>query len=827
MLRRLLSAGLCIAIASGPAHAQFSLGSFGSTGPAAAPASSSGSAMPAAASMGASQGSATGMAGTGTPGIGNSLDSGARSLNRRERNPVDDASADRTRTDDAPQSRRDRQQSERERDRMPARPSQFQQFVEQSTGRLLPIYGSELFEGPRVAYVPDANAPAPSDYVLGPGDEVRVQVWGGVDYDGTLVIDRNGQVAIPRAGVVNLAGVKEKDVESALRSQLGKTFTNFNLNANMGRLRTVQVYVVGQAQRPGTFSLSSLSTLVNAVFASGGPNANGSMRNIELRRGGNKVTTLDLYNFIGAGDKSGDVQLQAGDVIVIPPVGPRVAITGALDQAAIYELKGNQSSLGSILALSGGVPTLAATAKALVERVVPGQNPPRQVQDIALDAAGQQLPLRDGDVVTLLNISPAFANAVTLQGNVAAPLRYRWFPGMKLRDLIPEKDALITPNYYQRKNLLVQNLDGDKTAAGNTAGDARSSNADRTVTSDNARKAGESINERVRSMVDQINWDYAVIERLDRDQLKTTLIPFSPGKLLMQGDESQNLPLLAGDVVTVLSQKDLRLPVLRQTRLVRLEGEVAAAGLYEVKPGETLRQLIERVGGLTPQAYVFGTALDRESVRKKQQENLDQLIRRLEQQQQSQILFQLANRSGSDAAAQAPILQQQQTLARAQLESLRKLRSDGRIALELNPQQQTLAALPDLPLEDGDRIVIPPTPGFVSAVGAVNNENVFIYKTGKTVSEVAQAAGVREEADKDEMFILRADGSIVSRKNTGGFFGGGFDGLALMPGDTVVVPEKLDRETTRNFVVRQLKDFTQILSQFGLGVAAIKVIRDL
>lgn len=691
---------------------------------------------------------------------------------------------------------------------------------------------------------------------------MRLQVWGGVDYEGTLTIDRNGQVAIPRAGVVNLAGTRVRDVESALRSQLGKTFTNFSLNANMGRLRTVQVYVVGQAQRPGTFTLSSLSTLVNAVFASGGPNASGSMRNIELRRGGSKVTTLDLYNFIGGGDKSGDMQLQAGDVIVIPPVGPRVAVTGALDQAAIYELKGNQTSLGGILALSGGVPTLAATGKALVERVVPGQNPPRQVQDVALDAAGQQLPLRDGDIVTLLNISPAFANAVTLQGNVAAPLRYRWFPGMKLRDLIPERDALITPNYYQRKNLLVQTLDpnplgsnGDRygndmsgnrsggidggnntsnNGYGSRSGNGTASANDRRdrfdasgVALDATRKAGTTLNERVRSMVDQINWDYAVIERLDRNQLKTTLIPFSPGKLLLQGDESQNLPLQSGDVVTVLSQKDLKLPVLRQTRLVRLEGEVAAAGLYEVQPGETLRQLIERIGGLTPQAYVFGTAIDRESVRVKQQENLDQLIRRLEQQQQSQILFQLANRSGTDAAAQAPILQQQQTLARAQIESLRKLRSDGRIALELNPEQQTVAALPDLPLEDGDRIVVPSTPGFVSAAGAVNNENVFIHKTGKTVSEVVQAAGLREEADRDEMFVLRADGSILARKTMNGFFGRGFDKLALMPGDTVVIPERLDRETTRNFVVRQLKDFTQILSQFGLGVAAIKVIQGL
>lgn len=805
-----MAAGLCVAMATGPAQAQFFLGNIGSTGPATTTGTTSGATGALGATgTGLGTGSVGGAAagpsstnGTGTNNSaanannlstgGNRLDTSRNSLNRVNRSGSG-ADGDQT----TPEATADRAGG-RSRDRTAQAPSQFQQFVQQATGRLLPVYGSELFGAPQVAYVPDASAPAPADYILGPGDEVKLQVWGGVDYDGTLTIDRNGQVAIPRAGVVNLAGVREKDVESTVRAQLGKTYTNFNLNANLGRLRTIQVYVVGQAQQPGTFTLSSLSTLVNAVFASGGPNANGSMRNIELRRGGAKVTTLDMYNFIGTGSKSGDVALQPGDVIVIPPVGPRVAITGALDQAAIYELKGSETSLSSILALSGGVPTLASTGKALVERVVPGMNPPRQVQDVALSGTGLQLPLRDGDIVTLLGISPAFNNAVTLQGNVAAPLRYRWFPGMKLRDLIPERDALITADYYQRKNLLVQSVNTSK-------------------------MAGNSIDTRVRGMVDQINWDYAVIERLDKTELRTVLIPFSPGKLLMQGDESQNLSLQSGDVVTILSQKDLQLPTLRQTRMVRLEGEVASAGLYEVRPGETLRQLVERVGGLTPQAYIFGTNMNRESVRKKQQENLEQLIRRLEQQQQSQIAFLLANRPDVNAG----VVEQQQASARIQIESLRRLRSDGRIALELNPKQQTVAALPDLPLEDGDQILVPPTPGFVSVVGAVNNENVFIYRAGKTVAETTQSAGLREEADKDLIFVLRADGGIVSRRDASGIFGGSFDNFQLMPGDTVVVPEKVDRETTRTSVFRQLKDVSQLIYQFGLGIAAIKVIKGL
>lgn len=750
---------------------------------------------------------------------------------------------------------------------IPRKLSQFQRFVQESTGRLLPIYGQELFDPPQVAYIPDADAPAPDDYVLGPGDEVRLRVWGSVNYEGNLTIDRNGQINIPRAGVVTLAGVRAKDVEPALRAQIGKTFTNFQLNTNLGRLSSIQVYVVGQAEQPGSYNVSSLSTLVNALFVSGGPNANGSMRAIQLRRAGEIVATLDLYNFISHGSDGNDVHLLPGDVIVIPPAGPRVAVTGALDSAAIYELKPGeqaQTTLGEILAMSGGVPTLARSGKALLERVAAGRAAPREVQDIALDDAGLETALRDGDVVTLLDLSPEFANAVTLQGNVAAPARYRWFEGMRIRDLIPERDALITPDYYRRKNLLVlpdrERFDAGPTAQGWPPSDATTgfrgapeasgaASADpvqkplppvredslgatagnaapgRTASTHRAKNAGRSLDSRVRTMVDQINWDYAVIERLDREQLRTRLIPFNLGRAVLQGDDTQNLPLQPGDVVTVLSQNDLQLPQDKRTRLVRVEGEVAAPGIYETQPGETLPQLIQRIGGLSPQAYLFGTEVERESVREKQQQDLDMLIRRLEQQQQSQILFMLANRNSGDPASQAALIQQQQQLARTQLQSLRRLRSSGRIALELDPGTSELAALPALQLEDGDRIVIPAVPGFVTAAGAVNNENVFIYKAGRTVADVARVAGLREEADTSQMFVLRADGSIVSRQGLGFF--GGFDRMKLMPGDTLIVPEKLDRETTRNFVTRQLKDWTQILSQLGLGVAAIKVIRDL
>lgn len=676
-------------------------------------------------------------------------------------------------------------------------PNQFQRFVQESTGQLLPAYGHDLFNNPE-SYAANLTVPAPDNYILGPGDQIQLQVSGPQDFAAAMVLDRNGQVSLPKVGSVTLAGVTVRDLEKTLTDQLGKVFTNFKASVSLGRLRGIQVYVVGQAQQPGTFQLSSVSTLVNALFASGGPSANGSMRAIELKRGGKTITTMDLYDFIAKGDKSRDVALLAGDIIVIPPVGPRVAVTGALDQAAIYELKPGASSVSDILNLGGGIPALATVQKALLERITRSSNPPRQVQEIVLNETGLRMALQDGDVLTLLGISPAFANAVTLQGTVAAPLRYRWFEGMRILDLIPERDALITSDYYKRKNLLVQNADV-------------------------AKAAGANVANQIRGMVDQINWEYAVIERLDKSQLSTQLIPFNLGKAVLQKDPAHNLPLLAGDVVTILSQNDLRLPQERQARLVRVEGEVAAPGMYQAAAGETLPQLLKRIGGLTPQAYVFGTELNREAIKKRQQENLDTLIRRLESQAQSQQGNTVANRNSTSTADQtAAILQLQQAQLKSQIERLKTFKSNGRLALELDPRGQSLATLPDLPLEDGDHIHIPSTPSFVSAFGSVNNENVFIYKPGKTVGDVIRSAGLTEDAEPSQAFVLRADGSIIARQDRSGFFGGGFESVAMMPGDTLVVPAQMDRESRYNALVRGAKDWTQILANLGLGAAGLK-----
>jgi len=766
----------------------------------------------------------------------------------------------------------------------PQAPSQFQRFVQESTGKLLPVFGANLFDNP-LAYAADSVTAAPGEYLLGTGDEVRINISGALDYAGSQTVDRNGQISLPKVGTLNLAGVQVKDLEATVRKQVATVFTNVTVNASLGKLRGVTVYVVGQARQPGTYNLTSLSTLVNAVFASGGPGANGSLRHITLKRGGKTVTTLDLYDFIAKGDKSRDALLQPGDVITIPPAGPRVALTGATDLGAIYELK-DGTTVQDLLAIGGGVPALASAQKALIERIDPQQpSAPRQVQNLQLNPEGLSQKLRDGDVITLLPISPAFGNAVTLQGAVAQPLRHGWFAGMRVADLIPDREALISPDFYKRRNQLVQNRIATLRAQGYTAEQIQALQRAEQLPEDIAlsteliarnpyfgqnnpampqgqaqpgqgaapqpgtpgantqnsnssglgelelqmlreRRTQEARNpvDRIRGFAEQINWEYAVIQRLNKAELRTELIPFNLAKAIVNKDPAHNLQLQPDDVVTIMNSADLRLPVAKQTRLVRIEGEVASPGVYQAQPGETITQLIQRAGGITPQAYLYGTEFTRESVRKQQQQNLDQVIRRLESQIQSAGATLAANLTGERALQSQALQQQQQQQMQAQINRLKTLRSKGRVALELDADVQKAEALPALPLEDGDAILVPSTPTFVSAAGSVNSENVMIYKPGKTVGEVLKAASLAEDAEPSEAFVLRADGSVLSRRNAGWF--SSFEGAKVMPGDTLVVPPKVDRESNYNFIVRGLRDWTQIFSNLGIGAAAIKTLRN-
>jgi polysaccharide biosynthesis/export protein len=798
----------------------------------------------------------------------------------------------------------------------------FQRLVAASVGKVLPIFGSNLFSNVPSTFAPVDRIPVTPEYVIGPGDELLIRIWGQVTLDGHFTVDRSGNVYIPQVGAIRVSGVPFDKLTDLLRAQIGRTFHNFDLNVNIGQLRSIQIFIVGEAKRPGSYTVSSLSTLVNALFASGGPAPLGSMRNIQVKRAGKSIINFDLYDLLLKGDKSKDVPLVSGDVIYIPPVGPMVALAGSVDVPALYELKA-ESTVQDVLALAGGLSTLAQNGQIRVERIV--HHDARSVLDVQLDASGMATPLSDGDILEIVPIIDRFKDAVTLRGNVADPRRFAWFPGMRIRDLIPDKDALLTRDYWQQRNQLglpvldstpdvrryapdapVAQINGvgigpTKTAAmlglpnaqglyaipdsdtnvyGNNApfGSGRSttensnesnstasatnvasgnyapssgstatgdlgtdgspktsragvlSSQDTTSNANSTNATASSVSAAVTGTAKrfpaknavvlsapEVDWAYAVIQRLNRHDLTTQLIPFNLGKVVLDGDNTQNLELEQGDVVTIFSKADIRVPQSQQTKYIRLEGEFAAAGTYSVSPGETLRQLVIRAGGLTSNAYLYGSQFTRESTKVLQQQRLNDYAADLDRR----IKLAEANSANNaispqDEVANLAGLQNARSVAMR----LRQLSATGRIVLNVLPDSKTVADIPDVPLEDGDTFVVPQVPQSVDVYGSVYTQNSFLYDPHKRAGDyIRQAGGGTRTADVRRSYIVRADGSIISRQYTSALEK--FDSKRLYPGDAVIVPEQVDKRP----LLRNLVDIATIVGQFGLGIAAINVLQ--
>lgn len=738
----------------------------------------------------------------------------------------------------------------------PLPPNEFQKFVLESTGQALPLFGARFFDAAPDLYAPQANAPVSGDYRLGPGDELQIRGWGSVDIDVRAIVDRNGQIHIPRVGAVPLAGVRSAEAESAIRNAVGRYYKDFQLSVTMGQLRGITVYVVGQARKPGAYNLSGASTLVSALFASGGPSATGSMRHVQVKRGGHTVTELDLYDFLAKGDKSADIKLQDGDTITIPPARGYIALTGKVGTPAVYELDGEKDTIGSTLALAGGLPVVADPKRAYLERVDPSKKPARSVESFALDAAGLNRPLRNGDLLSVLSLSPEFGNAVTLRGNVDQPVRAPWREGMKVRDLIPSKAYLMSRASVQRQNSVLLTdeekwriedgyqaarraqegavapvLPGERNTLPSTQRQELARQGDRPRGDAGVREVrdnADSLAQRIGNLVDEINLEYAVVERVDSQNVKVQLLPFNLGRALEDANSPDNLALQPGDIVTVFSVTDVRVPQAKRQVFVRVEGEVRRPGIYQMSPGDGLPQLLEKAGGLTPDAYLFGAGFYREEVRQTQQKNLDQLVRRLEAQTQTQLSSSAASVSAisGDASGTARLRLEAEAKAQQQaLERLRNLNPSGRIMLGLQPDNTAVDALPDVRLANQDRLVIPARPDFVYVLGSVNTEASMLWRRGATVQDYLSQAGLTSGADKDELFIIRADGSVASG-HMGGWFNRSITGATVQPGDLIVLPEKTDHESAWSVFTRNAKDITQIIYQFSLGAAAIKTLRE-
>lgn len=523
-------------------------------------------------------------------------------------------------------------------------------------------FGAELLTRPDSDLPAEASTLVPPDYLLTPGDEIVLSMWGSVDADLRLRIDRSGRVTVPRVGPVMLAGVRYSDAPDVIRRRVAQVFRNFDLSVSLGQLRGIRVYVTGFVPRPGVYSLTSLSTLLQAVVQAGGPSAAGSFRQIELRRRGQQPIVFDLYEFLLRGDRSADQVLMADDVVHVGPVGPQVALIGSVNKPAIFELKAGET-VADVLRMAGGFSAVADRSRLAVERL------------------NERTTVRVAEV------------------------------------RLPEG-------------------------------------------------AGSSLNH--------------------------------------------------GDVLRAFSAVEVQSPVRRQAKRVRVEGEVARPGEYVLPADSSVTDALRAAGGLTQTAYLFGTEFTRESVRQRQQENYDRALRDLEADLSKAALTQ-RTATADEAAAQSSRYANTSRL----IETLRKVKPNGRIVLQL---PTTGGELPDMALEDGDRLYVPPQPTSVGVFGSVYNGGSYLFGEGRTLSEyLRQAGGPTRGADPRSTFVIRANGAVVSARQTRGWFGmGGIEDITAEPGDTIFVPEEIDKTT----FIQAAKDWTQIFGQFGLGVAAIKAIRD-
>ena len=817
--------------------------------------------------------------------------------------------------------------------------NEFQRFIEKTLGHQLKLYGQELFEldgsfsgadgmsvnatspgvglgqgdgssgftggrtqnpqGQQNPFGPVAATAVSGDYLIGPGDEIIVKIYSSaIDLDQRFTVSREGVIVLPGVGPVDLAGVRAANLEKRLKAVLSKTLTDFNVFATVGRLKGIDVYVVGQARNPGKYTISSMSTVISGLFATGGPNSFGSFRAIELVRAGKVVGTLDLYRFMAGGDTGQDLRLVQGDVIHIPPAGPQVALMGAIQKPAIYELAPGRAvtAVQDLLSLMGGLPVTTNPTNVILERTDPLRAKPLIASRLTLNEVGLRQPLRDGDILRFFPIKPAFSNAVTLRILDQPPVRVPINPGARVNDVIPDREALLTPSFYARRHGGASGLDVPglptkpvsaefesslksenelkcermgflpsstdmrdcqfqlemKSIDAQARRDAqslngvvtgaqpyRSSASSPEPTTFASRRAQsekdgqyQKLRERVRA--DEINWEQALIERLGPGALAPQLINFNLEQAVIQVNPTANIELQPGDVISVLRRKDLKGPALQSTRLVRIQGEVAVPGIYQLLANETLDQLLARAGGPSAQAYLFGTVLRRESVRDQQRDNLQQLARQLEMRLDSDQQATLSVGSAELQAAQQLIFQRNQEFKRQAVDRLKNLEPNGRVALEMDPLAR---GLPQLLLEDGDDILIPARPSSIQVAGSVVNENALRFREGRTLRQVVQVAGALPSADISRAFILRADGSAVlpdieeagwlgSRTVSRWFAHDPVQDITLMPGDTVIVPDKVVSESGYSVFVRGLKDWTQIIYQLGLSAAALNALRD-
>jgi len=721
-------------------------------------------------------------------------------------------------------------------------------------------FGYNLFRATVSTFAPVTDVPVGPDYVIGPGDRFDISLWGRIEGSYGVEVDRNGEITLPKVGTLKVWGLTFAELKEYLSKEFSKHYKGFYMNVAMGKLRTIRVYVVGEVVTPGSYTLSSLSTVYNALFAAGGPSKRGTLRNIQLIRNGKIIRSIDLYDFLLRGDKSQDERLQSGDTIFVPIIGPVVGIAGSVMRPAIYEVK-NALTLRELFDLAGGITSLGYLHRVQIERIVAHEK--RIVEDFDLtgyanqwDSPGLMVNLKDRDLVKVFPILPTTQHIVYLEGHVARPGGYEFKEGMRLLDLIPSFDELLPEPYLEYADItrlvppdfhpetipfnLGRLLTGDQsqnielTEQDTITVYPRDTlrEVPRVTISGEVQKPGKYRlldNMKVKDLIyDAGNLKRsaylpeAEITRLIKTEkgVQSKILTINLGEALKENPE-HNMPLKEDDYVFVR-----QIPEWYTDKTVSVDGEVRFPGVYSFSKGETLSSLLERAGGYSDRAYLKGAVFTRESAREKQQERLRGYISQLEEDiLRSQA--QVAEATVSDAEAES--LEQSMLVKRELLRKTREARATGRVVIVLEPLDAFRGSLYDLELEEGDALSILPVPGVVNVLGSVYNQTSIVYTKDKTVDfYLNKVGGPTPDAEEGEIYLVKADGSVISKTQKGTFgiawdedqnrwVSGGFLATRVEPGDTILVPSKVTRFVWK----RELMDWTTILYQIAVTAGVV------
>ncbi|HEY0941073.1 MAG TPA: SLBB domain-containing protein [Steroidobacter sp.] len=723
--------------------------------------------------------------------------------------------------------------------------------------RALKPFGYDLFAGTPTTFAPATDVPVPAEYVVGPGDTIQVQLTGNTKGRHALVVGRDGRINFPELGPIAVGGMRFEQMRDELESRVREQMIGTQASIGMGELRSIRVFVLGDAEIPGSYTVSGLSTVTNALFVSGGVKKIGSLRNIQLKRAGRTVTTLDLYDLLLKGDTRADVRLLPGDVIFIPPVGATVGIAGQVRRPAIYELK-DETTAADLLRLGGGLLPDADPAIATLERV----NDQRQRVTVNVnlaDASGRGLTLRSGDILQVPLIRPTLEDSVVINGHVHRPGEYQFTPGMRLTDLIPSLDEL-KPNADQRYVLVRREIPPDRRirvfsanleqaiTRPETAANFELAPRDQIFVFDLETGRDRIIEPlmrelRMQSRIDEPTQEVSVAgkikvpgkyplepgmrlsdllraggsldeaaygaqaeltryEVVDGESRQAELIEIDLRKAL-QGDPSADIALRPFDYLVIKE-----VPLWAAQEEVEIRGEVKFPGRYPIHRGETLRSLMARAGGLTDLAFSEGAVFTREELKERERKQIETLAKRMESDL-AQLSLMSAQETGKDAS-------QALSVGQSLLANLRESKPVGRLVIDLN---RAMVARPgseqDVLLRHGDRLLVPRLTQEVTVIGEVQSATSHLYRRDLSRDDyIAMSGGLTPRADDDHIYVVRADGSVFTRPGNAWFSGGSVE---IKPGDTIVAP--LDTERMRPLPF--WTGVTSIIYQLAVAVLAV------